>query len=115
MLGLESSMAHGMWGSYSHAAAIVGGQLYDMTQFQKRGVFRGSSGVYFGSPSSSTSTEQYGSNSVNTGGKTGNQTVVNVSFDGATIVGEEGLKDKIKDLIVRTIYEERSTNPNTGL
>lgn len=52
MLGLSGHMIHGSWNGIGHVAAVVGGQIYDMTQFQKRGgIFRGGSGVSFGSSS----------------------------------------------------------------
>jgi hypothetical protein len=115
MLVGNGTITHGSWKGEGHMAAVVNGQIFDMTQFQKHGVFRGTPGVSFGPSSSNVSHEQYGSNGGSSSTHPQNSTVVNVSFDGATIVGEEGLKDKIKDLIVRTIYEERGANPNTGL
>ena len=52
MLGLSGHMIHGSWNGIGHVAAMVNGQIYDMTQFQKRGgIFRGGSGVSFGSAS----------------------------------------------------------------
>lgn len=47
-LGLGASMAHGWWGNVGHVAAVVGGKIFDTTQRQKRGVWRGSHGVSFG-------------------------------------------------------------------
>ena len=48
MLGLSGHMIHGSWNGIGHVAAMVNGQIYDMTQFQKRGgIFRGGSGVSF--------------------------------------------------------------------
>lgn len=52
MLGLSGHMIHGSWNGIGHVAAMINGQIYDMTQFQKRGgIFRGGSGVSFGSAS----------------------------------------------------------------
>lgn len=52
MLGLSGHLIHGSWNGIGHMAAMVNGQIYDMTQFQKRGgIFRGGSGVSFGSAS----------------------------------------------------------------
>ena len=47
-MGLPVSMARGKWGNIGHVAAIVGGKIFDTTQRQKRGVWRGSHGVSFG-------------------------------------------------------------------
>ena len=55
MLGLSGHTVHGSWNGIGHVAASIGGKIYDMTQFQKRGgIFRGGSGVSFGSSSSGT-------------------------------------------------------------
>ncbi|MCR5026042.1 MAG: phage tail protein [Methanobrevibacter sp.] len=55
MLGMSGHMVHGSWNGIGHVAAMINGQIYDMTQFQKRGgIFRGGSGVSFGSTSGST-------------------------------------------------------------
>ncbi|MDR1018671.1 MAG: hypothetical protein LBM02_08230 [Lachnospiraceae bacterium] len=48
MLGQSGSLINGYWGSIPHTAAKIGGKIFDMTQFQNRGVWRGSSGVSFG-------------------------------------------------------------------
>ncbi|AXN53412.1 prominin [Methanobacterium virus Drs3] len=47
-MGLPVSMARGKWGNIGHVAAVVGGKIFDTTQRQKRGVWRGSHGVSFG-------------------------------------------------------------------
>lgn len=58
MLGLSGHMIHGSWGGIGHVAAMVNGQIYDMTQFQKRGgIFRGGSGVSFGTSSTGGSSK----------------------------------------------------------
>lgn len=59
MLGLSGHMIHGSWNGIGHVAAMVNGQIYDMTQFQKRGgIFRGGSGVSFGSASPGGSSKE---------------------------------------------------------
>lgn len=119
MLGLGGSIVHGSWKGEGHMGAMVAGQLYDMTQFQKHGVFRGTPGVSFGPSQIKTSSvhkEQYGQladTQDNDSNK--NQTVINFDFTGATIYGEEGLIEKIKDAAVKVFYQEQGTNPNTGI
>lgn len=53
-LGIGGSMVSGTWtdagGTYGHVAAMIGGKIYDTTQRQNRGVWRGASGVSFGGP-----------------------------------------------------------------
>lgn len=47
-MGLSSYMVHGSWNGIGHVAANVGGRIFDTTQKQQRGVWRGSTGVSFG-------------------------------------------------------------------
>lgn len=49
-LGLDASMVHGHWGSIGHMAARVNGVIFDTTQRQNRGVWRGTPGVNFAGP-----------------------------------------------------------------
>jgi hypothetical protein len=41
-------MIHGQWGNVGHMAALVNGVIFDTTQRQNRGVWRGTPGVSFG-------------------------------------------------------------------
>lgn len=47
-MGLPAEMIHGRWGNVGHMAAKVGGVVFDTTQRQNRGVWRGTPGVSFG-------------------------------------------------------------------
>jgi phage-related protein len=47
-LGIPARMIHGQWGNVGHMAALVNGVIFDTTQRQNRGVWRGSQGVSFG-------------------------------------------------------------------
>lgn len=49
-MGIPGRMIHGKWGSIGHMAAMIGGKVFDTTQRQNRGVWRGSSGVSFAGP-----------------------------------------------------------------
>lgn len=49
-MGIPGRMIHGKWGNIGHMAAMIGGKIFDTTQRQKRGVWRGSSGVSFAGP-----------------------------------------------------------------
>ncbi len=49
-MGIPASMIWGKWGNIGHVAAVVGGKIFDTTQRQKRGVWRGAPGVSFGGP-----------------------------------------------------------------
>lgn len=49
-MGIPGRMIHGKWGSIGHMGALIGGKIFDTTQRQNRGVWRGSSGVSFGGP-----------------------------------------------------------------
>lgn len=49
-MGIPAHMIHGRWGNIGHMAAMVGGKIFDTTQRQNRGVWRGSPGVSFAGP-----------------------------------------------------------------
>lgn len=53
-MGIPASMIWGKWGNIGHVAAVVGGKIFDTTQRQKRGVWRGAPGVSFGGPGPSS-------------------------------------------------------------
>ena len=87
--------------------AVVGGKLYDMTQFQKRGVFRGTSGVSFGTSG------RGGAGSNNYNNKTTNLNV-NVDLSNARIYGIDDLDNHIKRATEETYYELHSPDGAVG-
>ena len=95
--------------------AMVAGKLYDMTQFQKRGVFRGTPGVVFGSNEKSHSSKRVsGPNGSNS--KKGDVTIFNVNndFSNARIYGIDDLDNHIKETTKETFYELNSPDNAVG-
>lgn len=107
MLGLSGHLVHGSWKGEGHMGAVVGGKLYDMTQFQKRGVFRGTSGVSFGTSG------RGGAGSNNYNNKTTNLNV-NVDLSNARIYGIDDLDNHIKRATEETYYELHSPDGAVG-
>lgn len=115
MLGLGGSLVHGSWKGEGHMGAMVAGKLYDMTQFQKRGVFRGTPGVVFGSNEKSHSSKRVsGPNGSNS--KKGDVTIFNVNndFSNARIYGIDDLDNHIKETTKETFYELNSPDNAVG-
>ena len=118
MLGLGGSITHGSWKGEGHMAAVVAGQIYDMTQFQKHGVFRGTPGVVFGppkerklkrnahGPSTSSSSDAKGSGN--------NPPTVNITING-DVVGEQGFVERMKDIAEKIFFENQGTSLTTGI
>ena len=108
MFGLKGHMVTGTWNGTGHSGAMIGGKLYDMTQFQRRGVFRGTSGVHFGSSAQRT----YG-----VGKQETNKTVnINITNDlsNARIYGIDDLDNHIKQTTEKTFYELNSVDGAIG-
>lgn len=99
MLGLGGHLVHGSWKGEGHMGAMVGGKLYDMTQFQKRGVFRGTSGVSFGTRGNSSS---HGSNDYS---KKETHFNFNVDLSNAHIYGIDDLDKHIEESAEKAFYK----------
>lgn len=108
MLGLSGHLVHGSWKGEGHMGAVVGGKLYDMTQFQKCGVFRGTSGVSFGTNGSSGAR-----GSGDEPKKTINIYVTN-DLSNARIYGIDDLDNHIKRTTKETFYELNSPDGAIG-
>ena len=95
--------------------AMVGGKLYDMTQFQKHGVFRGTPGVSFGTNGGTVhSTAPHGDNGENSQNGETKQTIVNIDMSNANILNEKGFVERISDVARNIFYVEQGVNPATG-
>lgn len=110
MFGLKSRLIFGTYNGQGHTGAMVGGKLYDMTQFQKRGVFRGTRGVHFGS-SGKRNSDKYGSSSYNK-----KEININVTNDlsNATIYGIDDLDKHIEEATEKTFYKLNSPDMARG-
>ena len=110
MLGLSGHLVHGSWKGEGHMGAMVGGKLYDMTQFQKRGVFRGTSGVSFGTRGNGAAR---GSSEREV---TKKEVTINVTNDlsNARIYGIDDLDNHIKEATKKTYYELNSPDGAVG-
>lgn len=120
MLGLSGHLINGHWGSIAHTGAMVNGKLFDMTQFQKRGVWRGTSGVNFaGSPDTGKRIKwsSAGKGKLVSGGTTNNSNsnVVHVTITGNTFIGEKDYKKQMKSIAEDVFYDNMSINPCTGI
>ena len=106
MMGFKSRIVNGNWNGTGHSGAMVGGKLYDMTQFQRRGVFRGTQGVHFGHSGS----RHYGT-STNTVSKDMHITV-NVN---GTVYGMADAEEKFKNIAENVFVEYHDTNKAVGV
>lgn len=104
MFGLRGHMVLGSYNGMGHAAAMVGGKLYDMTQFQKHGRFRGTNGVYFGSQNTNSYGPTNNANNIN----------VNVDLSNSTIYGIDDLNNQIKQGAEQVFYELNSPDKARG-
>lgn len=123
-LGFGASMTHGSWNGIPHVSAVVGGRLFDTTQFQNRGVWRGASGVsfpgYAGSPDKGRRVKwsTAGRGKFAGGGNTTNnnrKNVVNVTVTGNTFIGEKEYKKQMENIAENIFYEKMSVNPCIGI
>ena len=105
MFGLKGHIVAGTWNGTGHAAAVVGGKLYDMTQFQKRGTFRGTPGVHFGGGGS----RAYGDNNISR-----KEINVNVDLSNAKIYGIDDLDNHIRKSAEGIYYELNSPDKARG-
>lgn len=115
----DVSMVHGSYNGIRHVAAKVGGKIYDMTQFQNRGVFRGVQGVSFGGAGYQgrsikwSPNNRYAGNTTNT---TNNKRVnkVEVVITGNTFIGDKDFRNQMKDVAEDVFYDKMSDNPCIG-
>lgn len=109
-MGFSASMVHGDWKGEGHMGAMINGKLFDMTQFSKHGVWRGTPGVHFGS---SPSRRHYGGNDSKTvkDEKTVN---VHVHMENSVIYGVDDLDKRIKDSANEVALSYLEINPSTG-
>lgn len=123
-LGFGASMAHGTWNGIPHVSAVVGGRLFDTTQWQKRGVWRGASGVNFGgfagSPDkgrrvkwSSPGRGRFAGPGNTTTNNSNKKIVVNVT--GNNFIGLEDYKKQMENIAEDVFYDKMSVNPCTGI
>ena len=119
-MGLSDvDMVHGSYNGIRHVAAKIGGKIYDMTQFQNRGVFRGVPGVSFGGAGYQgrsikwSPNNRYAGNTTNT---TNNKRVnkVEVVITGNTFIGDKDFKNQMKDVAEDVFYDKMSDNPCIG-
>ena len=133
-MGLNNATTiHGHWGSLGHVGAKVGGKVYDMTQFQHRGIFRGHpsvswGGSYNGNPALlgagkpnkgkpirwGSVRKSYGSG----GNTTNNKRSINITVTGNTFIGENDYKNKIRQIsesaAEEVFYKMNSPNSAVG-
>lgn len=109
-MGFSANMVHGDWKGEGHMGAMINGKLFDMTQFSKHGVWRGTPGVHFGS---SPSRRHYGGSDNKT---VNNKKVVNVHvhMENSQIYGVDDLDKRIKDSAHEVALEYLDENPSTG-
>lgn len=117
MLGLSGGLVNGSWNGIGHTGAMIGGKLYDMTQFQKHGVFRGTQGVVFGTNSgTSRHSAGRGANSTTNNAQTVNkyETKIDVDLSNSQIYGIDDLDNKIDKIFNDKLIKLHGNNPATG-
>ena len=132
-MGLNNATTiHGHWGALGHVGAKVGGKVYDMTQFQHRGIFRGHpsvswGGSYNGNPAllgagkpNKGKPIRWGSvrKSYGTGNNTtNNKRSINITVTGNTFIGENDYKNKIRQISENAAEEVfyKMNSPNSAV
>lgn len=133
-MGLNNATTiNGHWGALGHVGAKVGGKVYDMTQFQHRGIFRGHpsvswGGSYNGNPAllgagkpNKGKPIRWGSvrKSYGAGNNTtNNKRSINITLTGNTFIGENDYKNRIKQIsknaAEEVFYEMNSLDSAVG-
>ena len=118
-MGLSNvGMLHGDWKGIPHVCASVGGKIYDMTQFQDYGVFRGTAGVHFGGAGHTGKRIKWASHTRSAGHTTNNNNTKNnkiqITVTGNTFIGEEEYKKKMENIAEDVFYDKMSDNPCIG-
>lgn len=134
-MGLNDAYTvNGHWGSLGHVAAKVGGKIYDMTQFQHGGSFRGHpkvsfNGSYNGNPTLLNAGKankgkalKWGSVRKRYGGTSNNinknKKIINLTVTGNTFLSERDYENKIKNISKRVaedvFYEVHSNSDVLG-
>lgn len=120
----NTSLIHGSWKGLGHMGALIGGKLYDMTQFQNYGVFRGTSGVSFGGVAGEPNRgKRIRWNRVAGKGSSGNSSTTNnnnkkelhITITGNTFIGEKDFAKKIREISEDVFYDNMSVNPALGV
>ena len=120
----NASLIHGSWKGLGHMGALIGGKLYDMTQFQNYGVFRGTSGVSFGGVAGEPNRgKRIRWNRVAGKGSSGNSSTTNnnnkkelhITITGNTFIGEKDFAKKIREISEDVFYDNMSVNPALGV
>lgn len=111
MLGLSGNLVHGSWKGEGHMAAMVAGKLYDMTQFQKRGVFRGTKGVSFGTHGNGSSR---GSRYDHRQGNVDKSMNIHIHMDNSKIYGMDDFKDKVEKVAEDVFIKYHDEDPAIG-
>lgn len=106
MLGLKGHIVTGSWNGTGHAAAMVGGKLYDMTQFQRSGRFRGTSGVHFGS----SDNHHYGSNNVNN-----KELHIHLNMSNSTIYGMDDAESRFRNIAENVFLDYHDDDKAIGV
>lgn len=119
-MGLSNvGMLHGDWKGIRHVCATVGGKVFDMTQFQNYGVFRGTPGVSFGGAGYTGRAIKWSPSGRFAGGSTTNTTnnktnKVEVHIKGNTFIGMKEYKKQMEEIAQDVFYNEMSDNPCIG-
>ena len=104
--------------------ALIGGKLYDMTQFQNYGVFRGTSGVSFGGVAGEPNRGKRirwnrvagkGSSSNSSTTNNNNKKELHITITGNTFIGEKDFAKKIREISEDVFYDNMSVNPALGV
>ena len=112
-------MLHGDWKGIRHVCATVGGKVFDMTQFQNYGVFRGTPGVNFGGAGYTGRAVKWG-HSGKFAGSPSNTTTnnrnnkVEIHINGNTFIGMDEYKKEMETIAEDVFYNKMSDNPCIG-
>lgn len=102
-LGLEAHMVHGHWGDTGHMGASVEGKIYDSTQRQQRGVWRGTSGVGFAGTPTIRDYSDFSANDSNT-------VTVKDEFNGTLTIKLENVPENIDENTIITALKSAITD-----
>ena len=120
----NASLIHGSWKGLGHMGAMIGGKLYDMTQFQNYGVFRGTSGVSFGGVAGEPNRGKRirwnrvagkGSSGSSSTTNNNNKKELHITITGNTFIGEKDFAKKIREISEDVFYDNMSVNPALGV
>lgn len=112
-------MLHGDWKGIRHVCATVGGKVFDMTQFQNYGVFRGTPGVNFGGAGYTGRAIKWGRSGKFAGSPSNTTTnnrnnKVEIHINGNTFIGIDEYKKEMETIAEDVFYNKMSDNPCIG-